>query len=93
MNKILKSFPVLKTIQFNIPYHDSEGASEFLKGLNFGDCYHLRQVKVQGNFTDTIGFQNRTYQKKYDLDFGFTVDVLEIAFTPEEKIHMINNFL
>ena len=92
MNKILKSFPVLRTVQFNIPYHDSEGVLEFLKHLNFDDCFQLKKVIMQGNFTETMRFRNRYHQEKYDLDFGFSVEVLEIAFSPEEKNHIINNF-
>ena len=43
---------------------------------------------MQGNSTDVLGFRNSDQQTKYEFDFGFPVEVLEVEFYPEDKNHL-----
>ena len=43
---------------------------------------------MQGNSTDVLGFRISDQQTKYEFDFGFPVEVLEVEFYPEDKNHL-----
>ena len=75
----------LKSIQFKIPDCEGNGPLEFIKGLDFDQCYYLKKIIVQGNFTTALGFRSSYRQENFQFDFGFPVDVLEMSFHPREK--------
>ena len=76
---------MLKSIQFKIPDCEGNGPLEFIKGLDFDQCYYLKKIIVQGNFTTALGFRSSYRQENFQFDFGFPVDVLEMSFHPREK--------
>ena len=45
-------------------------------------------MSVQGDSTDVLGFRISDQQTKYEFDFGFPVEVLEVEFYPEDKNHL-----
>ena len=84
INKFLQSFPMLEAIVLKIP----QASLEFMKGLNFDCCPGLEKVSVQGDTTDVLGFRISDHQTKYEFDFGFPVEVLEVEFHPKDKNHL-----
>ena len=84
INKFLQSFPMLELIVLKIP----QASLEFMKGLNFDCCPGLEKVSVQGDTTDVLGFRISDHQTKYEFDFGFPVEVLEVEFHPKDKNHL-----
>ena len=84
INKFLQSFPMLEAIVLKIP----QASLEFMKGLNFDCCPGLEKVSVQGDTTDVLGFRISDHQTKYEYDFGFPVEVLEVEFHPKDKNHL-----
>jgi hypothetical protein len=84
INKFLQSFPMLEAIVFKIP----QATLEFMEDLNFDCCPGLKVVSVQGDTTDVLGFRISDHQTKYEFDFGFPVEVLEVEFHPKDKNHL-----
>merc|ERR1719270_1254996 len=80
IDKILQTYPMLKTLKFKIAETDTNDSIETLKGLEFDSCPYLEMVTVQGNFTNALGFRTRYLQENYEYDFGFPVEVLELMF-------------